>query len=200
MSIKTKSIVNEENPALTSGQKIWAVVRELGETIIFSLAIILIIYIFLFQPNEVDGPSMHPTLINEQYILTNKIVYRFSQPKRGDIVIFHAPKVACSAGMGNCTYIKRIIGVPGDTVSIEEGKFVVNGEVLAEDYLPANTLTQSHSYINGQTITLKGDEFFVVGDNRAESSDSRIWGPITRDAIIGKAFFSYRPLSRFGKI
>ncbi len=126
--------------------KVWLLIKDIAETVIISLAIFLIVYIFLVQPNKVDGPSMEPTLINEQYILTDKLTYRFSQPEQGDIIVFHAPKVACnSATMGNCLYIKRIIAVPGDKVRLTDGQFYVNDEPLNEDYLSAdhNTTTRS---------------------------------------------------------
>ena len=191
-------MANEEKKPVN---KVWSVVRDIAETVIISLAIFLIIYIFLVQPNKVDGPSMVPTLINDQYILTDKISYRFSQPKRGDIVVFHAPKVACnSATMGNCLYIKRIIAMPGDSIRLEEGRFYLNGELLEEPYLAEGLRTNGGNYINGQEVKLAEKEYFVVGDNRSDSSDSRLWGPITKDAIVGRAFFSYRPMNRFGTI
>ena len=186
---------------MPNSQKFLAAVKDIAETVIISLAIFLLIYIFIAQPNKVDGPSMDPTLIDKQYIITNKLSYRFGTPKRGEIVVFHAPRVACnSATMGNCLFIKRILAIPGDTLSLEEGIFYLNGLVLEENYLGPQVTTKPGNYINGQTVTLGEDEYFVAGDNRADSSDSRIWGPITRKNIVGKAFFTYRPLNRFGLI
>ncbi|MCL2110401.1 signal peptidase I [Microgenomates group bacterium] len=169
------------------------------ETAVFSLAILLIVYIFIVQPHQVDGHSMDPTLQDREYLLTNKLSYRFGLPQKGDIVVFHAPSVACPSG--NCDFIKRVIATPGDTLSYQNDLFYVNGQELPEDYLPSNLEFSGESqFLGGRTITLADDEYFVAGDNRPHSSDSRLWGPIKRKSIVGKTFFSYWPLSTFGII
>jgi signal peptidase I len=143
---------------------------------------------------------MEPTLQTGNYLLTEKISYRFTDPARGDIVVFRAPRVACAAA--DCDYIKRIIGVPGDTVQIVEGQFLINGRILDEsDYLPIGMVTNPGFYTQDERVVwLDEDQFFVVGDNRPGSSDSRIWGPIERRAIIGRAIFTYWPVASFGVI
>jgi signal peptidase I len=170
------------------------------ETIILALALFLVVYIFIMQPHQVNGHSMDPTLETGQYLLTEKISYRFREPLRGDIIVFNAPSIACAAG--DCDYIKRIIGVPGDVLRIEDGRVFINGMELDEsDYLPTGMQTNPGFFTdNNQDIIIGQDQFFVIGDNRPGSSDSRIWGLIERRSIIGRAFFSYWPISRFGFI
>lgn len=180
-----------------------AFLLDLLETLAISLAIFLVIYIFFLQPHQVDGHSMDTTLENGEYILTDKISYRFSDPQRGDIIVFHAPKIACYS-FSKCDFVKRIIGLPGETVTLQDNHFYINGELLAEPYLASDTITTANNstdaLYNGQAIVLASDEYLVAGDNRGSSYDSRSWGPITRSAIIGKAFFSYWPTETFGLI
>jgi signal peptidase I len=180
--------------------KVLSFIADTVETVLMSLAIFLVIYIFVAQPHQVNGHSMDPTLQTGEYLLTEKLSYRFSEVKRGDIIVFHAPKVACSAG--DCDYIKRVIGLPGETVQIVNGQFLINGAVLAEEaYLPVGVSTNPGFYTNDeQIVTLGENEYFVSGDNRPGSSDSRIWGPIDKKSIVGKAVFSYWPMQTFGAI
>lgn len=173
---------------------------ELIETIVIALSIFLVVYLLLVQPHQVNGESMVPTFQNGEYLLTDKISYRLGQPSRGDIIVFHAPENAhCPEGTG-CDFIKRIIALPGETISLQSGQFVINGQVFDEPYLPSGLQTTPGNFIQGKTITLGADQYFAVGDNRPYSSDSRAWGPITKSDIVGKAFFRYWPLSVAGLI
>lgn len=176
---------------------------DLLETLAISLAIFLVIYIFFLQPHQVDGHSMDTTLKNGEYLLTDKISYRLNDPKRGDIIVFHAPKVACYS-FSQCDYIKRIIGLPGEKIELKDSTFYINGEALAEPYLDIGTVTKANNQTDalymGKSIILDDDEYLVAGDNRENSNDSRVWGPITRASIVGKAFFSYWPPETFGLI
>jgi len=142
-------------------------------------------------PHEVVGNSMHPTYKNGEFLMANKITYRVAEPKRGDVIIFKYSDTA--------DFIKRIIGVPGDEVMIKDGKIYVNGELLDESgYLDQSVITNGGSYLHeGQTIKLKDDEYFVCGDNRTNSSDSRDFGPIKKTSIKGKAWIVYYPFSEF---
>jgi signal peptidase I len=180
--------------------KIYNTVLDFVETIIASLAIFFVIYIFVAQPHQVNGHSMDPTLQTGEYLLTEKVSYRFSEPSRGDIVVFRAPQAAC-VGDG-CDYIKRIIGLPGETIRVAEGKYYVNGELLDEsNYLAPTIVTKPGAFTEDEReITLGEDQYFVSGDNRPGSSDSRYWGPINKKAIVGRAFFSYWPIQTFGLI
>ncbi len=181
--------------------------RQLGEffldmieTIVIALSIFLVIYLFFMQPHQVNGQSMVPNFQSGEYVLTDKVSYRMGDPKPGDIVVFHAPEAAqCPKGTG-CDFIKRVLAVPGDTVQVENDAIIVNGVPREEPYIPAEFQTLAGAYMRGKTITLGPDEYFVSGDNRPYSSDSRAWGPIRKSDIVGRAFFRYWPLAKVGLI
>ena len=168
---------------------------DVVQTVVISFSAYMVIHLFLVQPNKIDGNSMTPTLLNQERILTNKIVYRSSQPQRGVIIVFTPP------GELSGDYVKRIMAVPGDTILLENGQVLINGAVLLEPYLPENTKTVERRFLReGQEYIVKTDNYIVFGDNRNFSSDSREWGPITRKDIIGKASFIYWPLSKLGAV
>lgn len=169
------------------------------ESVIVSFAFFLIVYIFFLQPHQVSGHSMDNNFQDGQYVLTDKVSFRFRSPKRGEVIVFHAPKNACPNGT-DCDFIKRIIALPGESISIQDNKYYLNGQLLDEQYIPSTMPTVPGSYMENKTITLKEDEYFVSGDNRTGSSDSRFWGPIDKENIVGRVFFSYWPLQRFGLI
>lgn len=166
---------------------------DILETIIVALAIFVVIYLFLFQPHQVKGASMEPNFHDGEYILTDKISYRFGAPKRGDIVIFRAPRNP------ELDFIKRVIGEPGDRVKISNGKVLVNDVQLKEQYLSAALYTHGGAFLtDNSTFTVPEKAYFVLGDNRDHSSDSREWGPVPVGNLIGKAFFRYWPPTRLG--
>jgi signal peptidase I len=168
------------------------------ETIVIALSIFLVVYLFFMQPHQVNGQSMVPNFQSGEYVLTDKISYKVGEPQRGDIVVFHAPEAAqCPKGTG-CDFIKRILGIPGDTVKVENDRIYVNGVALEEPYIPEDFETLPGAYTKGKTVTLSANEYFVSGDNRPYSSDSRAWGPITKSDIVGRAFFRYWPLDKAG--
>lgn len=174
---------------------------DLTEAAVIAVSIFLLVYLFLMQPHQVNGQSMVPTFLSGEYVLTDKISYRLGAPQRGDIIVFHAPARAnCPEGTG-CDYIKRVIALPGETVSLQNNTFFINGQPLPEPYipdeydsLPGQFLQQLGSY------TLDVNEYFAVGDNRPYSSDSRAWGPIEDTDIVGRAFFRYWPVDVVGVI
>lgn len=170
---------------------------DLIETFVIGLSIFLVVYLFLMQPHQVSGQSMEPNFQTGDYVLTDKVSYRIGVPKRGDVIVFHAPTRAnCPTGTG-CDYIKRVIGLPGESVEVKDNEGIyINGKKLSEPYLPKDFITLAGQYTRGQVITLSENEYFVCGDNRMHSSDSRAWGPITRSEIVGKAFFRYWPLTK----
>ncbi len=171
----------------------FGVAWEFVEAIVFALAIFVIVYLFLFQPNQVKGSSMYPTFKDGEYILTDKISYRIGDPARYDVVVFKSPKDQ------DVDFIKRVIGLPGETVRVEGGKTYLNNKLLAEPYLASNVYTAGGLFLrDGQTLTIPEGEYFVMGDNRPHSSDSREWGLVTKDEFIGKVFFRYFPFDRFG--
>ena len=154
------------------------------EVAIITTLIFLLARVFV-QNYQVDGPSMTPTLLNSQYILVNKADYYLHTPQRGDVIVFRYPRDPSR------DFVKRVIGIPGDTVRITNSGIVsVDGVRLSEPY--TNDLT---NYYGPESWTLKTGQYFVLGDNRGDSSDSRDWGPVPRTDIIGKAEFVYWPLS-----
>lgn len=170
-------------------RKVYLFLIDTVQTLLIAAAIFLVIYVFLFRPYQVSGQSMHPTFLDGEYILTNLVALHFEELKRGDVIVFHAPKEA------EKDYIKRVVGLPGDVVSLRGGYIYVNDQKLDESaYLKSDVLTYQQSYLQeGQSIVVPEGEYFVVGDNRPFSSDSRDFGPIKRDAIIGKSFVVYWP-------
>ncbi len=173
---------------------------ELTETVVIGLSLFLVVYLFFMQPHQVNGQSMVPNFQSGDYVLTDKVSYRFGEPQRGDVIVFHAPPAAqCPTGTG-CDFIKRIIGLPGETISVENGKIYVNGEELDETYLPESYVTEAGAYTQNKNVTLQAKEYFAVGDNRPHSSDSRSWGPIKESEIVGRAFFRYWPAPKVGLV
>lgn len=164
------------------------------ETLVIGLSIFLVIYLFFMQPHQVSGHSMETTLMDKDYVLTDKVSYKVGDPQRGDIVVFHAPPDAnCPVGTG-CDFIKRIIALPGEEVSVRSNGIYINGVKLDEPYLDEGIQTEAGNFTRGRSITVGQDEYFMVGDNRPHSSDSRAWGPVNKSQIVGKAFFRYWPM------
>lgn len=180
----------EETPTIQSK------IIEFIETLVVFLAIGTAVYLFIAQPHKVSGSSMFPTLHSGDYIITNKIEYKITQPKRGEIIVFKSPRDADSVD-----FIKRIIGLPGDRVKVENGHFYINDALLAENYLQSTILTLPGAFLReGEEVVVSPDHYLVIGDNRMASSDSREWGFISREEIIGKAFLRYWPITSFGLI
>jgi signal peptidase I len=168
---------------------------DIIEAAVMAMAIFVLVYLFLFQPHQVRGNSMYPNFHDREYLLTDKISYRFHEPARGDVIVFRAPQKE------EYEYIKRIVGMPGDSVKISNGKIYINGNLVEEIYLPTDYLTNAGRFLHeNQTIEVDDNLYFVLGDNRSHSSDSREWGLVPRDNIIGKAWFRYWPIGNAGLI
>lgn len=173
--------------------KLGSIFLDAFETIVLSLAIFVVIYFFVASPHQVKGLSMYPTFNDQELILTDKVSYRLHQPEHGDVVVFKAPTNP------DFDYIKRIIGLPGDRVSLSNGRVFVNGKEIPESYLPAGTVITGGAFLSeNKEITVPAGNIFVMGDNRAGSSDSRTWGYVKTSEIIGKVFLRYFPLNKFG--
>lgn len=174
---------------------------DILETVVVALSVFLVIYLFFMQPHQVNGQSMEPNFHSGEYVLTDKVSYQTGTPQRGDIVVFHAPKAAGCPPNTGCDFIKRILALPGDTIAVRDGSFWVNDQRLPEAYLPEDFITEPGDFTSGgRDIVLNEDEYFVVGDNRQFSSDARVWGPISKQEIVGRAFFRYWPLNKVGII
>ena len=167
-----------------------SLLREVAEVVV--LAVILYVGIsFAVQAVHVEGLSMYATLDNNDYLIANKIDYRLHAPQRGDIVILRPPT-------NNSTdFIKRIIGLPGERILIRSGVVYINGHRLDEPYLPEAWVSETNWPDNSSGRVMGADEYFVMGDNRNRSQDSRFFGPISRDRIDGKAWFRIWPLADF---
>jgi signal peptidase I len=155
-----------------------------------ALGLAIVIMIFLYQPVKVEGTSMNPLLSDQERIFINKFIYRlhFGKIDRGDTVVFWFP------GDPTKSYIKRVIAVPGDRVEVNQGAVIVNGQALVENYVPEEYRDQSSM----TERTVPQDEYFVLGDHRSSSNDSRAWGMVPRRYIYGKAVFIYWPLDKMG--
>lgn len=169
---------------------------DVVKTVVVVLVLAFVIRTFLFQPFVVDGHSMDPNFYDQEYLLVNKLTYRIGNPERGDVIVFDAPNTE------DVQYIKRIIGLPGENVKIMNKKIYIDGKVLDEEYIDyASSLTLIKNSDNATLdVTLSDDEYFVLGDNREHSSDSREWGTLPEENIIGKAWVSIYPWDIFGFI
>ena len=158
--------------------------------LIISLAISCFIIVFLYQPVKVEGTSMMPSLEDQERIFVNKFVYRLEPIQRGDVVVFRYPRDPSKS------FIKRVVGLAGDHIRIEAGQVYVNGTLLDEDYVPA-MYEDERSYPD---ILVPPDSFFVLGDHRSLSNDSRDFGPVPQHFIYGKAVFGYWPMDKMGRV
>lgn len=166
---------------------------ELVKTIIVSLAIILPIRYFLIQPFMVEGASMQPNFHDRDYLIVNEILYRFKEPERGEVIVFKNPENIKQY------FIKRVLATPGESIKIEDGSIYIKksgddiyNKVNEEEYLPRDLKT----YGNSSEITLSSDEYFVMGDNRGNSRDSRFFGPLKRNLIVGRVWLRGFPFDQ----
>ncbi len=175
-------------PEKTFSEKIGGYFVEFFETIVVVGAIFALIYLFVAQFHKVSGSSMVPTFHTGDYLITEKVRYRFNSPQHGDIIVLKNPRDESQ------DFIKRIIAVPGDTIKVERNQVFINGQLLSEPYLPIDTPTHAGAFLTeGSTVKAGPDQYFVFGDNRNHSSDSREWGGVTRKEIVGRALFRYWP-------
>ena len=185
-----------------------AVIKELFETVILALLIFVVLQLSV-QNFRVQGPSMRPTLENGEHVLVNRLVYvkldpnrvvsmlpfvdqgpessiyPFHAPRRGEVIIFRFPRDESR------DFVKRVIGVPGDRIEIEDGQVIVNGIPLAEPYITRPDRGDMDE------VTVPEGSFFVLGDNRRASNDSRHWGPVPADNVVGRAWVAFWPLNRW---
>ena len=166
---------------------------------VVAIAVALLIQAFLVKPYRIPSPSMEDTLLIGDRVLVDRISWRFSEPQRGDIVVFHSP-------VPGPVLIKRIIGMPGDTMSLRDGAVYVNGQRLSEPYVrrvngqpePSDPFDTGLPWSLQQPYKVPAGSYFLMGDNRTDSGDSRAFGPVARDQIVGRAFARYWPPGRIG--
>ena len=179
----------------SSGQSLKTHVIDFIQSVVVIGAIFALIYLFIAQPHKVSGNSMVPTFHNGDYILTDKVTYRFTNPQRGDIIVLKNPRNE------NQDFIKRVVAFPGDSIKVEDGQLYINDLLVQELYLTPNTQTNPGNFLqDSRKVKVGPNQFFVFGDNRDASSDSREWGAITKEEIVGRVIFRYFPLNAFGII
>jgi len=181
------STSSEQSPSLLSLRheiRVWT--RDL----LIAIGLALVIIVFLYQPVKVEGTSMAPLLSDQERIFINKFVYRFEAIHRGDVVVFWYPLDRSKS------FIKRVIALPGETVTIRQGVVTVNGVVVPEPYVPP----QYEDVSDYGPQRVPADSYFVMGDHRISSNDSRVFGPVPSQFIYGRAVFAYWPVDHFGSL
>jgi len=171
----------------------FAFILEIVKIVVLALVIVVPIRFFLFQPFFVRGQSMKPNFENGDYLIIDEISYRFRQPRRGEVVVFKYP------GNPSQRYIKRIIGLPGEAVKIKEGRVMIFNEQGEQVLNESDYLSPSISTPGEVQISLAENEYFVLGDNRFSSADSRRWGPLPKENIIGRVFLRAWPFAVLAK-
>ncbi|HWZ46401.1 MAG TPA: signal peptidase I [Candidatus Saccharimonadales bacterium] len=166
------------------------ILKSWTRDLFFSIAFALIIILFVYQPVKVEGGSMEPGLEDQERIFINKLVYRFETIERGDVIVFRYPRDMRKS------FIKRVIGIPGDRVRVAKGHVYLNGQPLPEPYVPEDYFDSR----SDEERVVKPDTFYVLGDHRSMSNDSREFGLVPRANVYGKAVFGYWPMEKLGTV
>lgn len=176
---------------------------DVAEVIVFAIGIFFFVYLLIMRPHKIDGQSMMPNFIDAEYLLTEKVNYYFHKPVRGDVVVLRPPPSVTE----NDEFIKRIVALPGESVMVQYGRVYINGKILDESYIPSDVNTNGGSFLtDGVPYTVPADKYFLMGDNRPHSSDSRYWGPVPlnlspngeKEGINGRAWLIYWPIKQAG--
>lgn len=175
-------------------RRLGAFFLDILEVIVLAVGIFLIVYLVILRPHKIKGASMSPNFPDGEYLLTEKVSYYAGDPKRGDVVVFKPP-------VSDDEYIKRVIGLPGESIAIKNGFVFINGKKLAEDYIDETVITSGGAFLaDDQDYQVPDKMYFVIGDNRPHSSDSRAWGPVTKSSMTGRAWVIYWPPKLSGKV
>ena len=178
------------SPGPKPGRRGATLISSWMRDLIISLGISAFIIVFLYQPVKVEGTSMMPSLDDQERIFINKFVYHIEPIQRGDIIVFRYPRDPAKS------FIKRVIGLAGDHVKIDDGRVYLNGQLVSEDYVP-RAYEDDRSY---PEVVVPPDSYFVLGDHRSLSNDSRDFGPVESGFIYGKAVFGYWPMEKVGRL
>ena len=178
----------QDEPKFSAFKLLGAWLLELGETVLPAIVIAVLINLFLAQATRVYGSSMEPNLYTDQRLVVEKVSYRLHEPRRGDVVVLRMPE------RGPELLIKRVIALPGETIEVRDGQVYIDGEVLEEPYVLQRTSGKS------MPVTVPEGHVFVMGDNRGASNDSRSFGPVAEDRIVGRAWVSYWPVEHLGLV
>ena len=185
----------ETDAKSNASSKAWRSLRENLILITIALVLAFLIRTFIAEPRYIPSDSMLPTLHTGDRLVVEKISYRFNSPRFGDIVVFQPPPELQRRGYSqDQAFIKRVIGIPGDTLKIDDGKVYLNGNLLQEDYIKEPALQPL------PLVQVPPEQYFMMGDNRNDSNDSRYWGFLPKKNMIGKATFRFWPLDRIGTI
>lgn len=184
-----ESVPNPEGSGRQRHSLLWSTIHWARDLLV-SIVIAIVVILFIYQPVKVEGTSMMPALQDQERIFINKFVYRFNIGKieRGDMIVFWFPQDPSKS------YIKRVIGTPGDMVDVDNGSVRINGKLLEERYVPE----EYRDHVSMPPTRVPDDQYFVLGDHRSSSNDSRSWGMVPRRYIYGKAVFVYWPLDKLG--
>lgn len=176
-------------------KRLGAFFLDILEVIVFAIGIFFFVYLLIMRPHKIKGQSMQPNFPDAEYLLTEKVKYYLNKPKRGEVVVFTPPVSETDE------YIKRIIGLPGDLVRVENGRVFINDEQLIEPYLDESVYTADEGFLGeGANYLVPDGKYFVMGDNREHSSDSRAFGPVSFKKISGRAWVIYWPASQAGTV
>ncbi|HAF17192.1 MAG: signal peptidase I [Thermacetogeniaceae bacterium] len=162
--------------------------KDILQAVVLAIILATVIRVWLLEPFFIPSPSMEPTLFPGDRIIVNKIGYKFREPERGDVIVFHYPLDP------ERDFVKRVIAFEGETIEIRNNYVYIDGQRLEEPYIPDVVIGDF------EPVRVPKGHYFVMGDNRNNSEDSREWGPLDKDLLIGKAIFIYWPFSRFGAI
>lgn len=187
---QTPSVPEASAPAPSSAHSLRNEIRVWTRDLLVAIGLALVIIVFLYQPVKVEGTSMAPLLSDQERIFINKFVYRFEPIQRHDVVVFWYPLDRSKS------FIKRVIGLPGEKVEIRRGIVYVNGHAMQEPYVPP----QYEDMSDFGPIRVPKNSYFVMGDHRISSNDSRVFGPVASKYIYGRAVFAYWPVDHFGSL
>ena len=181
--------ISAMNPKITPQKE--SFLKEIVKFTLIAVAIVIPVRLFIAQPFIVSGASMDPTFSTGQYLIVDQVSYRFEDPSRDDVIIFKYPRDP------ETFFIKRIIGLPGETLKVVDGQVtIINNEHPEGLVLTESFISEKHKTYETFNVTLGDDEYFVMGDNRAQSSDSRAWGPLEEKYIVGRPLVRLLPTSK----